>query len=153
MRSGANDDAFVNSLVGESSRFRGDLEINGLLRIDGDFVGNVKTNGKVFIGRNGRVDSSLSAASVVIGGIFKGTIEANEKVIVLASALVLGTIVSPRIIVEEGVVLDGYLSVGTLGAAQLKTPARQSESAVRFGPFSFSRPGRQEKKDKQAVPR
>jgi cytoskeletal protein CcmA (bactofilin family) len=151
VRSDARDDAFVNSLVGEGSRFRGDLEINGLLRIDGDFIGNVKTRGKVFIGRNGRVDSTLSAASVVIGGVFKGTIEANEKVIVLASAVVLGTIVSPRVIVEEGVVLEGYLSVGTEAAIQINTSARQIEPSVRFGPFSFNRPARPEKKDKQTV--
>ena len=45
------DRAFVNSIVGEGTRFNGELDLNGLLRIDGDFTGTIKTTGKVLVGK------------------------------------------------------------------------------------------------------
>ncbi len=101
------DDAFVNSIVGEGTHFRGHLELAGLLRIDGDFSGSIRTAGRVLIGRNGRADCTIQAGTVVVGGILRGTIHSTEKVIVLSSALIIGDIYSPRLIVEDGVILDG----------------------------------------------
>ena len=50
------DGSFINSIVGEGTRFEGMLELSGLLRIDGDFSGNIRTSGKVLVGKNGRAE-------------------------------------------------------------------------------------------------
>ena len=101
------DRAFVNSIVGEGTRFNGELDLNGLLRIDGDFTGSIKTTGKVLVGKNGRAECTINASTVVIGGAVKGNIYSSERVIVLSSGMILGNIYTPRLIVEEGVILDG----------------------------------------------
>ena len=36
------DDAFINSIIGEGTRFKGEFDLNGLLRIDGDFSGVIR---------------------------------------------------------------------------------------------------------------
>jgi cytoskeletal protein CcmA (bactofilin family) len=113
----ARGETFVNSLVGEGSFFRGDITINGLLRIDGDFSGSVKTGGKVFVGRNGRADCSITAGSVVVGGIVRGSITATDKVVILSSAVIIGSITSPRLIAEEGVILDGVIHLSGVPAS------------------------------------
>ena len=107
------DGAFVNSIVGEGTRFNGELELNGLLRIDGDFTGSIKTAGKVLVGKNGRAKCTISASTVVIGGAVRGDIYSSEKVIVLSSGIIQGNIFTPRLIVEEGVILDGNCSINT----------------------------------------
>ncbi len=138
-------DAFVNSLVGEGTFFRGEISINGLLRIDGDFSGSIKTRGKVFIGRNGRAESAIHASSIVIGGIVKGSVVAAEKVVILSSAVVIGSIESPRLVVEEGVMLDGEVKV--FGAPEREqaapTPAESGNGKKRFfgGRFFVRAPG------------
>jgi cytoskeletal protein CcmA (bactofilin family) len=104
-------DAYVNSIVGEGTHFKGDLELNGLLRLDGDFTGSIKTEGKVIIGKNGRADCAIDAHIVVIGGVFRGNIYAREKVILLSSSMIVGNIYSPSIIAEEGVLLNGTFVV------------------------------------------
>ena len=101
------DRAFVNSIVGEGTRFNGELDLNGLLRIDGDFTGTITTTGKVLVGKNGRAECTINASTVVIGGAVKGNIYSSERVIVLSSGMILGNIYTPRLIVEEGVILDG----------------------------------------------
>jgi cytoskeletal protein CcmA (bactofilin family) len=105
------EDSFINSIVGEGTRFKGALELNGLLRVDGDFSGSIKTDGKVLIGKNGRADCTINAATVVIGGVVRGNIFSSEKVIVLSSAMIIGNVRSPRLIVEEGVVMNGEFQI------------------------------------------
>ena len=65
-----SDDAFVNSIIGEGTRFKGEFDLNGLLRIDGDFSGVIRTRGKVLVGRNGRAECTMHAGTVVVGGSF-----------------------------------------------------------------------------------
>jgi cytoskeletal protein CcmA (bactofilin family) len=101
------DGSFINSIVGEGTRFRGELDLNGLLRIDGDYSGTIRTPGKVLVGKNGRAECTIKAETVVVGGVVKGNIFSTEKVIVLSTGMIIGNITSPRLIVEEGVVLNG----------------------------------------------
>ena len=101
------DGSFINSIVGEGTTFRGELHLNGLLRIDGDFTGTIRTSGKVLIGKSGRAECTIRANTVVIGGIVKGNVYAVEKVIVLSTGMMIGNINSPRLIADEGVILNG----------------------------------------------
>jgi len=105
------DGTFVNSIVGEGTRLNGELDLNGLLRIDGDFSGTIRTNGKVLIGKNGRAKCTISASTVVVGGALRRNIYSTEKVIILSSGIIFGNIFTPRLIVEEGVILDGNCTI------------------------------------------
>jgi len=98
---------FINSIIGEGAHFSGDISLNGLFRIDGDFYGNIKKADKVLIGRNGRAQCSIHAGTVVVGGVVKGDIVSTEKVVVLSTGMVIGNIATPRLMVEDGVVLNG----------------------------------------------
>lgn len=107
----AVESALVNSIVGPGTHLKGHFTVQGLLRIDGDFSGSIKTDGRVIIGRGGRADCTMDVATVVIGGVFRGTIYATDKVIALESALILGNVYSPRFIVESGVLFDGAVHI------------------------------------------
>lgn len=103
--------SFVNSVIGEGTNFRGKLELRGLLRIDGDFSGTIETPDKVLVGKNGRVDCSIKAGSIVVGGVVKGDIQAVDKITILSTGVVLGNIAAARLVVEEGVILHGHCVV------------------------------------------
>jgi len=103
--------ALINSIIGDGTRFRGDLELHGLLRIDGDFEGNIRTDGRVLVGKGGRARCLIDADTVVIGGIVKGDIKAASKVILLSTSIVIGNIRAPQLIVEEGVILHGLCTI------------------------------------------
>ena len=119
---GSSDDAYINSIVGPGTFMRGHVELSGLLRIDGDFSGSVRTDGKVIVGRAGRADCSIEAGTVVIGGLLRGEILAFEKVVLLSSCVVLGSIAAPRVVVEEGVLMTGTCRVTGDAAALLQSP-------------------------------
>lgn len=117
----------INSIIGEGTRFRGDIQLQGLLRIDGDFQGNIKTDGRVLIGRSGRAQCLIEADTVVVGGILKGDIRAESKIVLLSTAMVIGDIRSPQMIVEEGVIIHGYCTVSRDSAVLAAAPSREDE--------------------------
>lgn len=101
----------VNSIVGEGTTFTGRVVLRGLLRIDGDFVGTINTSGRVLVGKRGRVESTVVAERIVIGGIVRGNIIATDKVAILSSGIFIGNITTPRLVVEHGGVIHGMNSV------------------------------------------
>lgn len=111
----ATDTVLVNSIIGAGTFIKGHIDVLGLLRIDGDFSGSIKTSDRVILGRTGRADCTIDAATVVIGGAFRGTVYASDKVIALESAIILGNIFTPRLIAESGVLLDGAVHVRKTG--------------------------------------
>jgi len=142
-------DSFINSIVGEGTSFQGELRLNGLLRIDGDFSGTIRTSGKVLIGKSGRAECTIRANTVVIGGVVRGNIYAEEKVIVLSTGMMIGNIHSPRLIAEEGVILNGSCLIKQEESeSESSEPVEQEQS---FDAITFPRSEAKERQSKQAV--
>ncbi|MBN2050951.1 MAG: polymer-forming cytoskeletal protein [Spirochaetales bacterium] len=119
---GLEENAFINSLVGEGTTFNGEITLDGLLRIDGDYLGTITTPGTVLVGKSGRAESTIHAGTIVIGGIVKGNIFSTEKVVILSTGLLIGNITAPRLIVEEGVLLHGNCVIQKKPADQETSP-------------------------------
>lgn len=126
----------VNSIIGYGTTFTGDLDLTGLLKIDGDFSGSIKAEGKVLVGHTGRAKCSIFAKTVVVGGVVKGDIYAVDRVVILSTGMVLGNIRTPRLVIEEGVLFNGELTV-TDEEEKKDTILNPSESEA-FTPFSVN---------------
>jgi cytoskeletal protein CcmA (bactofilin family) len=104
-------DSLVNSLIGAGSSVDGDIDIDGLLRIDGDVRGSVRVTGKIVVGAAGRVEASIRAQSAIIGGIVKGDVYVAERLRILSGGVVIGNVFAPRLEAEEGTVVHGDVAV------------------------------------------
>jgi len=121
----------LNSIIGEGSIFKGKFYINGSLQIDGRFEGEVKTRDHLIVGEMGKVKTDITAKNVTIGGTVIGNIEAEEEVSLLSTGRVLGNIRAPKVNVEEGVVVQGEISIS---AGQKKSVKNIIEEAYNTGP-------------------
>ena len=121
---------FINSIVGDGTRFVGDLELNGLLRIDGDFIGNIRTDGKVLIGKNGRAECTITADTVVIGGVVKGDIVSKGKVVILSTGMLIGNVSTPRLISEDGVILNGLCMISSVEEVPVSTGSNSASTFI-----------------------
>jgi cytoskeletal protein CcmA (bactofilin family) len=104
-------DSLVNSLIGAGSAFDGDLDVEGMLRVDGDVRGSIRVTGKIVVGAAGRVEASIRARSAIIGGLIKGDVYVSERLRLLSGGTVVGNVYAPRIEVEDGTCIHGYVEV------------------------------------------
>jgi cytoskeletal protein CcmA (bactofilin family) len=101
----------TNCVIGEGSVFEGKFYVNGSILIEGKFQGDIKTDDQLIVGPTGRVKTDITARRVTIAGTLIGNVSAAEEVTLLHSGKVLGNIVTPKLIVEPGVVTDGKVTI------------------------------------------
>ena len=111
MALGKNEDFSVNTIIGPGASVSGDIEAVGFTRIDGNVMGDVKAKGRVVIGERARMKSNVSGTSVTVGGVVFGNVLASERLIVLATGLVMGDIITRRIQADEGCLIHGRVRV------------------------------------------
>jgi cytoskeletal protein CcmA (bactofilin family) len=93
-------------------RVSGQLSFQGPARIDGVVDGEIQCQGALTIGEGAEVRAKISGQVVVIRGKVEGNVTAKERVELLAPARLIGNVSAPRLIISEGVVLDGDCSMG-----------------------------------------
>jgi len=111
MASGKPRDFTINTIIGPNTSLNGDIDAGGFTRIDGSIIGNVKAKGKVIVGERARMKGNVSGTAITIGGVVYGNIIAEESLLVLSTALVLGDIITRRIQVDEGSLIHGKVVV------------------------------------------
>lgn len=102
----------INSVIGEGSSFNGVFYVKGSFQIDGKFEGDLKIDGHLIIGTTGKVKTStIMANQITIAGTLIGNIDAKNEVVLLETGRVLGNIEAPKIDVDEGVVIQGEMTI------------------------------------------
>jgi cytoskeletal protein CcmA (bactofilin family) len=102
----------LSGFVGHGTTLTGETEFHAMLRVDGHLVGTVASKaGTLIIGTNGQVDANIMVAAAMINGTVNGDVIATEKLQLGRTARVLGNIQSPRLIIEEGAILEGSCSM------------------------------------------
>ena len=119
----------VPAMIGAHTRIEGEVTGRNNLHVDGEFEGNVVLPcNDVVVARLGRIEGTITARSVTIGGAVSGDIEAREKVSITATGRVLGQVISPSLVMEEGSILNGQV-VGTGGDTEQGQPAAMVATA------------------------
>jgi cytoskeletal protein CcmA (bactofilin family) len=97
------------SIVGAGMLVHGDLESNGVVKVEGIVEGHVRARGQVLVAKEGAVHGDIETIEAVVGGTVSGAIRATERVEVQAGASVEGDITTRRISVAEGGTLNGLI--------------------------------------------
>lgn len=97
----------ICAIIEEGCRFEGNLSFNGLVRIAGNVTGSIFSNDTLVISEGAVINADINASIILISGTVKGNIKASQRVEVRRPARFEGTITSPSLIVEEGVIFHG----------------------------------------------
>lgn len=96
------------ALLGEGAEFEGKLVFEGRVRIDGNFRGEVVSDGTLVVGDRAVVEASIRVGSlIVLGGTVRGDVHAQRMVELHAPAKVFGNITAPELAVDRGVLFEG----------------------------------------------
>jgi cytoskeletal protein CcmA (bactofilin family) len=99
------------SIISSGTTLVGDVDTAGVIKIEGRVQGTVKA-GQILLAKGGMIEGNLITQEAVLGGEVTGTVQAEERVEVQASALVNGDIVTRRIAIAEGGQVNGIVSTG-----------------------------------------
>ncbi len=113
-----HDEHKITGFFDKDTEFRGELEFKGSFRIDGRFKGTIASDSMLVIGEQGVVEADVKVGYLVINGEIKGTLYARDKVEINGRARVFGTIITPRLIVEEGALLEAKCQTGENAVSQ-----------------------------------
>jgi len=103
-----------DTVIGETVCFKGALQFQRLLRIDGQFEGELTSGGSLIIGPTAVVRANIQLRSARIEGQLVGDICVQELLELRAGAKVTGQISAGTLTVEEDVQINGYVKVGKL---------------------------------------
>ena len=104
-------DGFTTS-IGPGSVFTGTISGDGHAIVLGRVEGRSELNGTLVIGDGGVWVGEVAAKNVVIAGKLEGTCVAHEKLEILSTAQIHGSLTSPVIAIAEGAVHDGDVHMG-----------------------------------------
>jgi cytoskeletal protein CcmA (bactofilin family) len=101
----------VGTIIGADATFKGEMSFESGLRLEGKFEGQLKSKGKLTVGKNAQLTGETTVGSASIEGQLKGNVTGSDRVELTSSAQVLGDIRSPRLIIAEGATLVGNVNV------------------------------------------
>ena len=107
------------SIIGSSILVQGDMTGDEDLVVQGRLEGGItlKKN-QVTIGREGRVNATVSANTIRVEGTVEGELRGKEQVIVARTGSVNGNIVAPRVTLEDGCRFKGAIDMEGLDAGR-----------------------------------
>lgn len=95
------------SIIAAGMSVTGDVETNGVVKIEGTVTGSILGARQVLLGRQGEIKGDVNAREVVLGGRVQGNVRASERVEIQATSVVNGDIVAKSIVVVEGGRING----------------------------------------------
>ncbi len=104
----------VTALLDQGASFEGQLTFEGTVRIGGRFKGEIFTKDTLVIDPGAEVEAQIEADTVIISGVVKGNVFARRRVIMHPPATLKGTVTTPSLRIDEGVVFEGasYMAKG-----------------------------------------
>ena len=88
--------------IEKNTKIKGDIISEADFRIDGKLDGNVKTSGKVVIGKGGYIHGKVECVNADIEGNFNGELLVSDLLSLKASAVIEGTVSVTKLSVEPG---------------------------------------------------
>jgi cytoskeletal protein CcmA (bactofilin family) len=116
----------LNSILGQGCKVKGEIELQGTIRIDGNFDGQINCPETLIIGKSGVVKAEVKVKNAVIGGKLVGNIHATNKIELQSGSHVEGDISTARLVIDEGVFFEGACKMGTQ-TKSVSTPVSSTE--------------------------
>ncbi|GAC1633855.1 MAG: hypothetical protein NVS4B2_19980 [Chloroflexota bacterium] len=99
------------SIIATGMTLSGDVDSNGVVKVEGRVDGKIRAARQVLIGRQGSVKGDVVTREAIVGGRIEGNITASERVEVQGTASVVGDVHTKSIVVLEGAQINGQIRV------------------------------------------
>jgi cytoskeletal protein CcmA (bactofilin family) len=97
----------IATILGKDTSFHGTLTFKKPLQIAGEFIGEITSDGYLYISEGANIKANIKAHTVIVGGQVVGNVVATERLEMLSTGRVNGNIKTAKLQIADGVVFDG----------------------------------------------
>jgi cytoskeletal protein CcmA (bactofilin family) len=102
----------LNGFLDRGSSFKGELEFEDTMRIDGKFNGRIHSKNELIVGESAVIEGDVHVGRIAISGTVIGKIRADQRVEIHRNGKVYSDIDTPALIIEEGAIFQGNCVMG-----------------------------------------
>ncbi|TAJ26114.1 MAG: polymer-forming cytoskeletal family protein [Nitrospirae bacterium] len=114
------------TFLGKGVDFKGVVNFDGTVRIDGRLEGEIHTKGTLIVGEHAVIKGLVTTGTLITSGKIQGNITALEKVQILKPGILIGDIHSPSFSMEEGAHFHGMCDMGANKGADQERQDREN---------------------------
>jgi cytoskeletal protein CcmA (bactofilin family) len=97
----------ITAILDKGASFEGNLTFEGTVQVGGEFRGEIFTKDTLIVNKGAFISAQIEAETIIISGRVEGNIFARKKVVMHPPAVFRGTVTTPSLKIEEGVVFEG----------------------------------------------
>lgn len=122
------------NMISQGTKIVGNISSNSDFRVEGNIEGELKTSGKVVVGKSGVISGSLIGENADFEGSFSGKLKLGGMLTLRSSAYIEGEVEISKLSVEPGATFNATCSMKG-GVKELKnseekdTPEKKEKSA------------------------
>jgi cytoskeletal protein CcmA (bactofilin family) len=118
--------------IEKNTKIKGDIISEADFRIDGKLDDNVKTSGKVVIGKDGYIHGKVECVNADIEGSFNGELLVSDLLSLKSSAVIEGTVSVTKLAVEPGATFNASCTMKGKGGLSSNSSNSSSSSSGGF---------------------
>lgn len=107
------DPAPSESVFGPTLVFKGEINFQDAIRIEGEIHGRILGEGRVTVTERGKVFGDIVAAQIAVQGLVQGNVTAADRLEVSSTGQVAGDLKASRLAIADGAKLIGKLDIGS----------------------------------------
>jgi cytoskeletal protein CcmA (bactofilin family) len=118
------------TILGPDASFKGEMSFEKGLRLMGRFEGKIHTAGRLHIAKEAKMQADVDAGAIMVEGDVRGNLTASDRIELKQSARYEGDLLTSKLVVDEGAVFNGHVTVGPEAVKSDGRPKPQVQVAV-----------------------
>lgn len=97
--------------IAQGTTYKGSIESQGSFRIEGRVIGNIKTPGKIVVGKTGYIEGQIECENADFEGEFKGELKVSKLLTLRATSKIEGEVFTDKLSIEPGATFNATCSM------------------------------------------
>lgn len=97
--------------IAQGTIYKGNIESQGSFRIEGKVIGNIKTPGKIVVGKTGYIEGQIECENADFEGEFKGELKVSKLLTLRATSKIDGEVFTDKLSIEPGAKFNATCSM------------------------------------------
>lgn len=126
--------AMMDTIIGENTTIKGDLESDSSIKVTGRVDGNIKASGDVIVLINATITGNVWAENLIVAGTINGDVHVKNNLHLESTARLIGDMEVHSFVTDEGAVFEGNCKM-------ISNPALdETDNKKKRSDFKYSKP-------------